>query len=195
MYQVGITGGIGSGKSLVCGVLEKLGVQVYYADREARRLMNDDPVLVKGIRDLLGAGAYRAGKLDRVYVAEKIFSNRELMSRMNKEVHPFVRKDYTHWVESRKEAPYVVEEAAILFESGAAYFLDWTVLVFAPEDIRIKRVMLRDGVQEESVRKRMVHQIDEEKKKEMADEVIINDEQRLILPQIIEMHRNILNRI
>jgi len=195
MFQVGITGGIGSGKSLVCNVLEKLGVSVYYADREAGRLMNNDPELINGIRDLLGLKAYKNGTLDRVYVAEKIFSNRELLSDMNNMVHPAVRKDYTCWVESRMESPYVVEEAAILFESGAGDFLDWTVLVYAPEDIRIRRVMQRDRVDEESVRRRMAHQMDEEKKRELADEVIMNDEKQLILPRIIEMHRTILKRI
>lgn len=195
MFQVGLTGGIGSGKSLVCGVMEKLGVPVYYADRQAGRLMNDDPDLVELIRDLLGERAYKAGILDRVYVAEKIFSNRELLIKMNSVVHPVVRKDYARWVDSLKDARYVVEEAAILFESGAGKFLDWTVMVYAPENMRIERVMLRDGVDEESVRQRMANQMDEEKKRELADEVIMNDEKGLLLPQIIEMHRKILKRI
>ena len=195
MFQVGLTGGIGSGKTLVCSVLEKLGVAVYYADREARRLMNQDPDLIGGIVSILGEDSYKRGELDRVFVSERIFSNPVLLERMNNEVHPVVRKDYANWVNSRMDAPYVVEEAAILFESGANKGLDWTVLVYAPENLRIQRVMERDGVDEEKVRKRMANQMDEEMKKELADEVIMNNEEKLLLPQIIGMHRRILNRI
>jgi dephospho-CoA kinase len=195
MYQVGVTGGIGSGKTLVCSVLEKLGIPVYYADRAARGLMNSDQRLMEEVVALLGKEAYRNGSLDREYTAAQVFGNPEKLTALNSLVHPAVRRDYTGWLEQQQDAPYVVEEAAILFESGARRFLDLTVLVYAPEALRIQRVMERDGVEEEEVRKRMVHQMDEEKKRAMADLVIVNDGQDLLLPEIIQVHRNIMNRI
>jgi len=116
-----------------------------------------------------------------------------MLAKLNAMVHPAVRKDYSHWAESQKSAPYVVEEAAILFESGASNFLDASVLVFAPEAMRIQRVMQRDGVDEESVRRRMIHQMGEEEKKKLADHIIYNDEKEMLLPQIIKLHNTILN--
>jgi len=194
MYQVGITGGIGSGKTLVCRVLETLGVPVYYADREARRLMNGHPVLRKGIEELLGKEAYEGNQLDRRYVGTRVFGNRNLLEKLNSLVHPVVRKDYQSWVTRNREVPYVVEEAAILFESGASRFLDRTVLIYAPSELRIRRVMERDGVSREEVKKRMMHQMDEEEKRILADEVIVNDDREMLLPQIIALHENIVNR-
>jgi dephospho-CoA kinase len=116
-----------------------------------------------------------------------------MLEKLNAMVHPAVRKDYSGWVESQKGAPYVVEEAAILFESGADRLLDGSVLVYAPEALRIQRVMKRDGVDEESVRSRMMHQMDEDKKKERADHVIYNDEKEMLLPQVIALHNKVLN--
>jgi dephospho-CoA kinase len=194
MYQVGITGGIGSGKTLVCSVLSKLGVPVYDADGEARRLMNKLPVLMQGIEELLGKEAYREGRLDRKYVGSRVFGNHELLTRLNGLVHPAVRENYRSWVNQWRDAPYVVEEAAILFESGAYRFLDRTVLVFAPSDLRITRVMHRDGIGREEVKKRMMHQMDEEEKRVLADEVVVNDEKNMLLPQIIALHNKIVNR-
>jgi len=195
MFQVGITGGIGSGKTLVCGVLEKLGVAVYYADEQARRLMDEDQELKEGIVDLFGEEAYIDGALNRRFLAGRVFSDDKMLSGLNHLVHPVVRRDYTRWLERQKEMPYVVEEAAILFESGAARWLDLKVLVYAPEQLRISRVMQRDGVDDMHVRQRMKHQMDEEEKRTLADMVIVNDETELLLPRIIEVHQEILKRI
>jgi len=194
MYQAGITGGIGSGKTLVCSVLETLGVPVYYADREARRLMISHPVLKESIEGLLGKKAYREGGLDRRYVSRRVFGNRDLLEQLNSLVHPAVREDYRSWVDGWSEVPYVVEEAAILFESGANRNLDITVLVYAPSELRIRRVMQRDGVSKEEVQRRMLHQMDEEEKRMLADEVIVNDDREMVLPQIIALHEKILKR-
>ena len=194
MFQVGVTGGIGSGKTLVCSVLEKLGVSVYYADEEARRLMNSNSVLREGIIQLLGPEAFRNGKLNRKYVGSRIFGDRTLLEKLNSLVHPVVREDYRNWVESCQGVPYVVEEAAILFESGANRFLDLTALVYAPSELRIQRVMERDGVTREEVRRRMAHQMDEEEKRTLADEVIINDDRKMLLPQVVAFHERIINR-
>jgi dephospho-CoA kinase len=192
MYQVGITGGIGSGKTLVCSVLESLGVEVYYADREARRLMNDHGMLKGAIIELLGSRAY-SGELDRQYVASRVFGNRELLEKLNSLVHPVVREDYRNWVKERPEGmPYVVEEAAILLESGASRFLDETVLVYAPSELRIRRVMERDGVSREEVERRMMHQMDEEEKRVLADRVLVNDDREMLLPGVVALHQDIL---
>jgi len=193
MYQLGLTGGIGSGKTLVCSILEKLGIPVYYADSAARRLMNSDEELSKNIVGIFGAEVYNGASLNRDLLARKVFGNQEMLAKLNAMVHPAVRKDYSGWIESQKGAPYVVEEAAILFESGADRLLDGSVLVYAPEALRIQRVMKRDGVDEESVRSRMMHQMDEDKKKERADHIIYNDEKEMLLPQVIALHNKILN--
>ncbi len=194
-YQVGVTGGIGSGKTLVCNVLEKLGVPVYRADPEARRLMEEDAELVGQIVELFGEEAYIGGALNRSYLAGRVFGDREQLSRLNGVVHPAVRRDYHRWLVQQNGAPYVVEEAAILFESGAFRFMDLVVMVYAPEALRIKRVMIRDGVKEEEVRKRMAHQMAEEEKRSKADLVILNDEKGRLLSRILDVHQQILKRI
>jgi dephospho-CoA kinase len=194
MFQVGVTGGIGSGKTVVCSILEALGVPVYHADREARRLMNTHPGLKEGIERLMGEGAYLESELDRRFVGERVFGDPGLLEQVNGLVHPVVREDFRHWAMEHADLPYVVEEAAILFESGAHKSFDHTVLVYAPSDLRILRVMERDGVSETEVHRRMIHQMDEEEKRTLADEVIINDGREMLLPQVIAMHQRIINR-
>ena len=192
MFLVGLTGGIGSGKSLICSILEKLRVPVYYADTEAKKLMNSDPDLKDQIVRLFGEQAYKSGYIDSAYLAGRLFGDAALLSDMNALVHPLVRKDFRRWAEQHDELPYVVEEAAILFESGAYKDMDFTVLISAPEEVRITRVMERDGSKRESVQKRMEHQWSEGKLRELADHVIINDGQQMLLPQVINMHNKLL---
>lgn len=193
MYLLGLTGGIGSGKTLVCSLLERLGIPVYYADAAAKRLMNQDPVLAGAIIRLLGEEAYHGTSLNRGFVADAVFGDPDLLAQLNALVHPAVRKDFSIWVEHQERVPYVVEEAAILFESGAHRFLDGSVLVYAPEELRIRRVMERDGVEELSVRKRMMHQMNEEEKMKLADHIIYNDDRQMLLPQVIALHNKLLN--
>lgn len=192
--KVGLTGGIGSGKTLVCSVLEKLGVAVYYADLEARRLMNSDPELVLQISGLFGNKAYEGGNLNREFLAQRVFKDKELLTRLNELVHPAVRKDFSRWANEQKPAFYVVEEAAILFESGSDRNMDLTVGVFSEKELRVQRVMQRDGIAREQVRMRMNSQMNEKEKMERADMVIYNDGKLMILPQIINMHNAILKR-
>ena len=194
MLLVGLTGGIGSGKTVVCSIFEKLGVPVYHADEAARRLMNSDDGLMEGIRKMFGEQAYGKEGLDRNYLAGLVFGNQERLSELNSLVHPAVREDFKRWAGRQRDAAYVIEEAAILFESGASQEMDLTVLVYAPEEIRIKRVMERDGVSREEVVKRIGHQMSEEKLMKMADHHLLNDGTALILPQVIELHNKILNR-
>ena len=192
--KVGLTGGIGSGKTLVCSVLEKLGVAVYYADSEARRLMNSDPELVLQISGLFGNKAYEGGILNREFLAQRVFKDKVLLTRLNELVHPAVRKDFSRWANEQKPAFYVVEEAAILFESGSDRNMDLTVGVFSEKELRVQRVMQRDGITREQVRMRMNSQMNEKEKMERADMVIYNDGKLMILPQIINMHNAILKR-
>ena len=194
MFKLGLTGGIGSGKTLVCQIFEKLGVPVYYADAAARELMNSDAGLIAGIRQMFGDEAYGKEGLNRKYLADSVFGDRVRLSGLNQLVHPAVRKDFMQWAEGQEEATYVIEEAAILFESGASAGMDLTVLVYAPEEIRIDRVMKRDGIKREAVRKRMEHQMSEEEKRDMADHVLVNDGSRMILPQVIELHEDIIKK-
>jgi dephospho-CoA kinase len=193
MLKLGLTGGIGSGKTLVCQIIEKLSVPVYYADRAARELMNSDAELKESIRNMFGDQAYSKEGLDRQYVASSVFGDHEKLSRLNSLVHPAVRKDFIRWTEQHRESPYVVEEAAILFESGASVEMDQTVLVYAPEELRISRVMKRDGRSREDVLKRMEHQLSEEEKMKMADHILTNDGVQMLLPQVVELHNKILN--
>jgi dephospho-CoA kinase len=194
MLKVGLTGGIGSGKTLVCCVLEKLGVPVYYADLEARRLMNSNTELKTGILRLFGEEAYSEEGLNRAHLAKSVFGDEKQLSRLNALVHPAVRDDFNNWAESQSRSFYVVEEAAILFESGASREMDLSVLVFAPEEIRIRRVMERDASTRKVVLERMKHQISEEEKKKLADFIITNDGTVMLLPQVIELHKRILKR-
>lgn len=189
MYQVGVTGGIGSGKTLVCGIFEKLGVPVYHADIEARELMVTNGKLRDGIASTFGREIYSGNILNRKKLAEMVFADASLLGRLNALVHPVVRVHYLDWVSRQTDVPYVMEEAAILFESGASRLMDTTVMIYAPRSMRISRVMERDGVDENSVLERMKHQMDEEEKRERANHIILNDGTKMVLPQVIELHQ------
>ena len=193
MLKLGLTGGIGSGKTLVCQIFEKLGVPVYYADRAARELMNGNAELKESIKHMFGDRAYDKDGLDRQYVASSVFGDHKKLSQLNSLVHPHVRKDFIRWTVQHSESPYVIEEAAILFESGASLEMDQTILVYAPEELRISRVMKRDGLKREDVLKRMEHQLSEEEKMKKADHILSNDGRQMLLPQVIELHNTILN--
>ena len=181
MKKIGITGGIGSGKSTVCRVFAILGAAVYDSDREARRLMNRDPQLIMRISSLFGPEAYRS------YVAAAVFNDPALLAQLNGIVHPAVAADFQQW-SLQQHAPYVIEESAILFEAGADRQMDATVAVVAPEELRIRRTCLRDGTDETAVRARIARQMGDEERVSRADHVLIADESRLLIPQIIELH-------
>jgi len=195
MFRMGITGGIGSGKTLICGILEKLGVSVYYADSSARKLMDTDTGLRQGIVEMFGDRAFGKDGLNREFLADAVFGDDERLSGLNRLVHPAVREDFFRWEALQGGSPYVVEEAAILFESGASELMDLSVLVYAPEELRISRVIERDRVEREVVLKRMGHQISEKEKMGMAGHIIYNDGSQMLLPQVIELHNKTLERI
>ena len=192
MLRVGLTGGIGSGKSTVAAIFEILGIPVYYADAAAKRLMNGDDTLKKGIINLFGEEAYKAGGLDRAFIASQVFNDKGKLDELNQLVHPVTINDAENWMK-RQSGHYAIKEAAIIFESGSNSGLDKVIGVFAPEAIRISRVMERDNVTEEIVKKRIASQMNEEDKMRLCDYVIYNDETQFLIPQVIAIHKQLLD--
>ncbi len=173
MMIVGLTGGIGSGKSTVGKLLVDLGVPVYNSDIEAKRLMNTSKVLRRKIVQLLGEESFVNGMLNRSYIAKKVFNDKELLGKLNGIVHPAVRKHFLRWTK-KKDHPYVVQETALLFENGMQDFYDKIVLVTAPKELRIERIMERDGSTRHQVLERMDNQLDDGLKLSLADYVLDN---------------------
>lgn len=187
MIRIGITGGIGSGKSTICRAFSVLGVAVYDSDSRARRLMHTNPEVVAAILKLFGDNAYIQGVLNRSYIAEQVFHQPDLREKLNHIVHPAVAKDFDTWAECQ-QGHYVIEEAAILFESGAYRNMDAVVTVSTPEEQRIRRTCLRDNTDEQSVRQRIAAQMSEEERIDRADYVIVSDDRTPVLPQILKLH-------
>ena len=191
MLKVGITGGIGSGKSTVAHIFETLGIPVYYADDAAKRLMNKDEGLRLQVQQLFGDAAYTNGQLNRAYLSAQVFNNPDKLAMLNSLVHPATIADAARWMQ-QQTAPYAIKEAALIFESGAQENLDKVIGVFAPKAVRIKRVMNRDGITREEVMARMNKQINETIKMRLCDYVITNDEQQLLIPQVLAVHKTLL---
>ena len=193
MLKIGITGGIGSGKSTVASVFEALGVPVYYADEAAKRLMNEDEELKQKIKQLFGNEVYKNGQLDKKYLADIVFNAPEKLALLNAMVHPATLKDADTWMQ-QQAAPYSLKEAALIYESGAQQNLDYVIGVTAPAPLRILRTMKRDGTTREAVIARMDKQIDEAIKIKLCDFVINNDEQEMLLPQVLALHEILTER-
>lgn len=190
--NIGITGGIGSGKTLVCRIFSVLGIAVYDADREAKALMNTHPDLIDSLKENFGEQVYGPdGKLDRSYLAGEVFGDQEKLDLLNGIVHPIVIQAGVEWMQAQ-EGPYSVKEAALLFESGSYQANDYNILVFAPAEERIRRVMTRDGVSREQVLARMDKQMPEDEKMKRADFIIYNDGSRALIPQVLELHERFL---
>lgn len=177
-HIIGITGGIGSGKSTLSADLRELGFEVYDSDKEARRLQNEHPVIVQQLKEIFGADIYNNNVLNRGAVAKLVFENKELLQQLNKVVHPVVKEDFENWIRKHTDCNYLFMESAILFESGFNAFVDKVVVITAPEEVRIKRVVKRDGVCAQQVRARIASQIPEERKIAMADIVIYSDDEQ-----------------
>jgi len=193
MLHIGITGGIGSGKSTVAGIFEALGIPVYYADKEAKKLMSEDEALIQSIKENFGERAYVNGELDRGYLASKVFNDTEKLALLNSLVHPATIAAADKWMKAQN-APYVLKEAALIFESESHQYLDFVIGVSSPEELRIRRTMKRDGISREMVQSRMAQQMNEEEKMRLCKYIIINDEQQLILPQVLELHEEFMKR-
>lgn len=190
MFKVGITGNIGSGKTTVCKVFEVLGIPVFYADDAAKKVMTDDQLLISGIKEAFGNEAYFTdGSLNRKYIGNIVFNDEDKLKQLNELVHPAVFRAFDAWVEQQIHAPYVLKEAAILFESGSYKKCDRSLLIAAPFQTRMERVMQRDGVSEEEVQKRESRQYPQEKKEQLADDIILNDNTQLVIPQVLQLHQ------
>lgn len=188
---VGLTGGIGSGKSTIAKVFEVLGIPVYYADDAAKELMNTDEELKKKIIKLFGEETYPDGKLDRKHLGSQVFNDSFKLDLLNSLVHPVTISHAAKWMQ-QQTTPYSIKEAALFFESGSADKIDYMIGVYAPQHIRIKRVMERDGVTREEVLKRINRQINEELKMKLCDFIITNNEQQLVIPQVMALHEKLL---
>ena len=192
MLKAGLSGGIGSGKTTVSKVFQTLGVPVFYADDAVKSLYNTDKSLQQSMLNLLGTSIYSNGQLQARALATLIFNDDHLLRRVNELTHPILLKAFMAWAQEQK-TPYVLLEAAILFEAGIAGEMDINISVSAPESTRIARVMQRDGCSEEEIRLRMSKQWSDEQRNAKADFVIINDNREALLPQIITIHEKIIN--
>jgi dephospho-CoA kinase len=193
MLKIGLTGGIGSGKSTVAKIFETLGIPVYYADEAAKRIMNEDEQLRQGIIKNFGEDAYIADTLNRSYISQQVFNNKEKLAVLNSLVHPATIRDSEEWMQ-RQTTAYAVKEAALIFESNVNKYLDYVIGVTAPEELRIERTMNRDMISSEEVKSRIKNQMDENEKMSLCDFVIHNDGQQALLPQVLSLHHELVQR-
>jgi dephospho-CoA kinase len=191
MLKIGLTGGIGSGKTIVAKIFELLDIPVYYADEASKRLYHTDKELMTNIKKHFGEDVYTNDQLNRSKLAEIVFNSPEKLELLNNLVHPPTIRDAEQWM-NRQTTPYIIKEAALIFESGSAAGLDYVIGVKAPQSLRIKRVMDRDGFSREDIMSRMDKQINEEMKMRLCDFVINNDEQELIFTQVLDLHSSFL---
>ncbi|MBW7951834.1 MAG: dephospho-CoA kinase [Chitinophagaceae bacterium] len=185
---MGITGGIGSGKSIVSNIFKVLGIAVFDADFAAKQIMNENKIVQQHLIDAFGESVFLNNELNKKYLANIVFNDAYQLEKLNAIVHPATIEAGNQWVKQQKSI-YILKEAALLFESGSAADLDYIIGVYAPKIVRIKRVMQRDNVNEHAVINRMNKQIDENLKMKLCDFVIINDEQQLLIPQVLALHK------
>jgi len=193
-FKLGITGGIGSGKTSVCRVFEVLGIPVFSADSEAREIMENDNDIIAGINYITGRNLYKNGSLNRAELASIIFNDTTILKKVNSLVHPAVFDRFAKWT-LIQSTPYVIMEAAILFESGASVVVDKIATVVAPVEQRMKRVVLRNKLSQEQVMERMRNQIGDEERIRQSDFIISNSENDMIIPSILKIHNEILTFI
>ena len=193
MLKIGITGGIGSGKSTISKVFEILGIPVFYADDQAKKVMTDDPILVNNIKTTFGDEAYFTdGSLNRKYIAKLVFNDNIALARLNAIAHPATFRAFDNWLALVADAPYILKEAALLFESNSYKLCDKSIMVYAPLELRINRVMKRDNLSRLEIENRNAKQYDDAKKLKMADYDIRNDNTVLVVPQVLDLHREFL---
>ncbi len=194
MFKVGITGGIGTGKTTVCKIFELLNIPIFYADDSAKLLMITNPTLIKGIKETFGDDAYLpTGALNRRYIADLVFNNSKNIEKLNNLVHPQVFKAFDDW-SIKQQSPYVLKEAALLFESKSYKKNDLNVLVSSPIDLRISRLIKRDSTTKEKILERMSNQLAENEKQKLANYMINNNEQDFLIPQVLKLHQIFLEK-
>ena len=190
MLKVGITGGIGSGKTLVCNMFSCLNVPIYNADFQAKEIINTNIYIKKELINIFGKNIYlKTGKIDKKKLSKIIFNNKQAIQQINKIIHPVVRTNYHKWLNKHKAQKYTIKEAAILFESGAYKELDKIITVYSPIDIKITRITIRDNIKQSEIIKKMNNQMSDKLKIKKADYVIFNNEKKLLLPQILKLHK------
>ncbi len=194
MLKIGITGNIGSGKTTISKIFEVLDIPVFYADDAAKRAMVEDEILIDAIKSAFGSDAYFADKtLNRKHIADIVFNNDSELAKLNSLVHPAVFRAFDIWVDSMSDkAPYVVKEAALLFESNSYKMCNYSLLVTAPFELRAQRVMQRDGLSRSEIESREARQFSEEKKTQLANYIIRNDDTTLVIPQVLALHEQFL---
>ncbi|MFM1776097.1 MAG: hypothetical protein RJA53_1707 [Bacteroidota bacterium] len=193
MLKIGITGGIGAGKSTVAGIFKVLGVPVFDADATAKNILNTDPVLRDQIAATFGSETYKNGLLDKKYLATLVFNNPDQLAKLNALVHPATIAAADKWASRFADRPYIIKEAALLFEAGTNVGLDYIIGVTAPVELRINRVMDRDQVSREEVLSRMQHQLDDTEKMKRCNFVIDNNEASLVIPQVLALHAKFIS--
>jgi dephospho-CoA kinase len=194
MQKIGITGSIGSGKSIVCKIFEQLDVPVYYADDRAKILMNSNPEIIAKVKLLFGNESYtETGELNRKHISDIAFNNKDLLTQLNRIVHPIVFKDFDNWLLEKEQlkVKYIIKEAALMFETDSYKKLDKFIVVTAPMELRISRTMQRDSITKEQVLSRMNNQLSQDEKLAKADYEIINDEQTSLIEQVYNLHQQL----
>ena len=190
--RIGLTGGIGSGKSTVAKIFETLGIPVYYADDAAKRIMNENDELREAIQTHFGAETYTNNKLNRSHLASLVFGDEKKLALLNELVHPLTIADSDRWMKAQTSA-YAIKEAALIFESDVWKGLDKVIGVSAPQELRLQRAMQRDSISKEAVLARMNKQMNEDEKMKRCDFVIYNDETQLLIPQVLELHEKLIS--
>ena len=191
MLKIGLTGGLGSGKSTVAHIFQVLGIPVYYADTASKRIMNDDEYVKAAVQKAFGNNAYTDKKLNRKFIAEIVFKDQKKLELLNAIVHPATLVDAAKWM-NKQTAPYIIKEAALIFESGSHQSLDYVIGVQAPLRLRLQRAIKRDNISEDEAMARINKQINEEIKIRLCDFIIVNDEQQMVIPQVLELHERLL---
>jgi len=192
MKKIGITGGIGSGKTYISNIFKSLGIPLFNSDIEAKILMNSSKKLISQIKKEFGEDIYTNGNFNKEKLSSIVFSNSDKLQKLNSLVHPIVKEEFNNWCK-KQTSPYVIKEAAILFESKSHLGLEAVICVSAPLELRIKRLFKRDNSSEMEIKKRIENQISQEEKEKLSDYIIINDEKNLLLPQIIKIHEKLIN--
>lgn len=193
MLRLGVTGGIGSGKSTVCQLFEHLGVPVYYADQRAKEIVNEDPEIRNRLTEAFGEKTFINGIYNRSHVASIVFNDKSKLEIINGIIHPAVFKDWEKFCKHHQDKPYIVKEAAIMLETDSKQSIDKIALVYAPLELRLERVMTRDGADKEAIMARINSQMPEEEKLKLADHVIINDGTKSVIQQVLALHQQYSN--
>ena len=195
MLKIGLTGGIGSGKTTVARIFEVLGIPVYYADDAAKRMMNENEELKEKLQEHFGAGIYEDGRLNRQLLASLVFNDPQKLELLNSIIHPLTIADAEAWMKQQesKGGPYAIKEAALIFESGSQKKLDYIIGVHSPYKLRLQRAMQRDGQSKEAIEDRISKQMDETRKMALCDFILTNDEEELLIPQVTELHQRLVS--